>query len=67
VWSALAICNSSGTTTGAYTLGLSPSSGSVNGYGVIANGSEGGSAWLRVSMSNVPEVMWISNRGVNPA
>jgi hypothetical protein len=66
VWSALAVCNSSGTTTGAYTLALSPSSGAITGYGVLANGSEGGSAWLRVSMRNVPEVMYISNRGVNP-
>jgi hypothetical protein len=67
VWSALAVCNSSGTTTGAYTLALSPSSGAIAGYGVLANGSEGGSAWLRVSMRNVPEVMWISDRRANPA
>lgn len=67
VWSALAVCNRSGTTTGEYTLALSPSSGSVHGYGVIDNGSEGGSAWLRASMRNVPEVMRISDRRVNPA
>jgi hypothetical protein len=67
VWSALAVCDSSGTTTGAYTLGLSPSDGNLNGYGVIAQGGEGWSAWLRVSMTNAPEVMYISNRGLHLA